>query len=74
MEGNGAGLMGSIKAGQEWIQEKHSGVRPWGEFFGLRRVSWPKGAGDVTKRLIHNLHRFQSNYLFVFLGLVAYCM
>ena len=72
--GNGAGLLGGIKAGKEWIQDKRSGVRPWGEFFALRRVTRPSGAGDVTKRLIYNLQRYQNNYLFVFLGLFAYCM
>ena len=69
-----AGLFGQIKAGKDWIQSKHSGVKPWGEFFNIRNVSKPKGAGDVTRRAIMNVQRFQSNYLFVFLGLVIYCM
>ena len=55
-------------------QNKHSGVRPWSEFFNIRNVSRPNGSGDAVKRLLSNVSRFQSNYLFVFLGLVIYCM
>ena len=70
----GGGLFGKLQAGKEWIQGKHSGVRPWAEFLNVKNVSKPKNAGDVTKRLVSNVTRFQSNYLFVFLGLVLYCM
>ena len=70
----GAGLMGTFKAGKEWISNKHSGVQPWAEFLDVRRISKPKNVGDVTSRILGNLQRYQSNYLFVFLGLVIYCM
>ncbi len=73
--GAGAGgLFGKLQAGKEWIQGKHSGVQPWAEFLNVKRVSKPKNTADVTKRLIFNVTRFQSNYLFVFLGLVLYCV
>lgn len=76
-EGGGTeqgGIFGKLQAGKEWIQGKHSGVRPWAEFLNVKRVSKPQSAADVTKRLVHNVTRFQSNYLFVFLGLVLYCV
>lgn len=68
------GLMNQLKAGKDWIASKHSGVQPWAEFLNIRYVSLPKSVGEATSRLLSNLHRFQSNYLFVFLGLVVYCM
>ena len=71
---SGAGLVGTFKAGKDWIANKHSGVQPWAEFLDVRRISKPKNVGDVTSRILGNLQRFQSNYLFVFLGLVVYCM
>lgn len=73
-EGEGGGIMGHLKASRDWVQGKHASVRPWAEFLDLRRVSRPQGMGDATKRLISNIHRFQSNYVFVFLGLVLYCV
>lgn len=72
--GAGGGLMGTFKAGKEWITTKHSGVQPWAEFLDVRKITKPKNIGDVTSRILGNLQRYQSNYLFVFLGLVIYCM
>lgn len=68
------GFLGHISSGKDWIASKHSKVKPWGEFFNPRSFSLPRGAGDVTSRLLGNLQRFQTNYLFVFLGLIVYCM
>ena len=68
------GFMGHLNTGKDWISNKHSKVQPWAEFFNPRNFSVPKGAGDVTSRLFGNLQRFQSNYLFVFLGLIVYCV
>ena len=67
-------FMGHVAAGKDWIVNKHAKVQPWSEFFNARNVSRPKGAGDVTGRILGNLQRYQSNYLFVFLGLALYCM
>lgn len=67
-------LMGHFTSGKEWIASKHSKVQPWAVFFNPKNFSLPKGAGEVTSRLLGNLQRFQSNYLFVFLGLVVYCV
>ena len=71
---NARGFLGHINSGKDWIASKHSKVKPWADFFNPRGFSLPKGAGDVTSRLLGNVQRFQSNYLFVFLGLIIYCM
>ena len=67
-------ILGHISAGKDWIASRHARVHPWSEFFNIRNVSRPKGAGEVTSRILGNLQRYQSNYLFVFLGLLVYCM
>jgi len=70
----GKGLIGFIKTGKDWVTTKHAGVRPWTEFLNVKSVSRPPSVGAGTSRVLANLMRFQSNYLFVFLGLVIYCM
>ena len=70
----GRGILGHLKASKEWIKGKHAGVRPWAEFFNVKKISRPQGAGGATRRVFYNVKHYQSNYLFVFLGLVIYCM
>ncbi len=67
-------LFGHVTAGKDWIASKHSTVQSWSEFFNLRNVSRPSGVGELTTRILGNLQHFQTNYLFVFLGLLVYCM
>ena len=68
------GFMGHLNSGKDWIAAKHSKVQPWAEFFNPKNFSVPRGAGEVTTRLLGNLQRYQTNYLFVFLGLLVYCV
>lgn len=68
------GILGHLKASKEWIKGKHAGVQPWAEFFNVKKISRPQGAGGATRRVFYNIKYFQSNYLFVFLGLIIYCM
>jgi len=72
--GSGKGVMEKLQAGKEWINKKRASVKPWSEFVNLQKFSKPKGGGEATKRIIHNIYHFQSNYIFVSLALVAYCM
>lgn len=67
-------FLGHLSAGKEWIASRHAKVHPWSEFFNIRNLTRPKGVGEVTSRILGNLQRYQSNYLFVFLGLLVYCM
>ena len=59
---------------REWLQKQRDSVQPWGDFFNGRKFKVPKSIAPVGPRIIQNVARFQSNYLFVFLGLLAFCM
>ena len=72
--GSGKGVMEKIKAGKEWINSKRATVKPWSEFVNFQKMSRPKSGAEITKRVIHNIYYFQSNYIFVSLALVAYSM
>ena len=67
-------FLGHISAGKDWIASKHSKVQPWSEFFNIRKISKPNSIGEGVTRVLGNLQLYQSNYLFVFLGLLVYCM
>lgn len=71
---SGRDILGHLASGKDWIAAKHSKVQPWATFFNPKNFSLPRGAGEVTSRLLGNLQRFQTNYLFVFLGLLVYCV
>ena len=51
-----------------------SKLRPWSEFFRFTKVSKPKNVSSLLSRVYHNIFYFQNNYIFLFLGLVAYCL
>lgn len=59
---------------QEWIAKRRETLKPWGEFFSTGKFSKPVGVKQATSRLVKNIEYFQSNYLFVFIGLAIYCM
>uniref|UniRef100_A0A8C2SJE0 PRA1 family protein n=1 Tax=Capra hircus TaxID=9925 RepID=A0A8C2SJE0_CAPHI len=46
-------------AGREWLE---------------RRFSRPRNLGELCQRLVRNVEYYQSNYVFVFLGLILYCV
>lgn len=72
--GSDKGVMEKINAGREWINSKRATIKPWSEFVNIQKMSRPKSGTDATKRIIHNVYYFQSNYIFVTLALVAYSM
>ncbi|XP_058812301.1 prenylated Rab acceptor protein 1 [Topomyia yanbarensis] len=49
-------------------------VRPWSEFLQTANFKTVANIPRLTNRIIRNLGYFQSNYLFVFLGLIVYCL
>ncbi|XP_069796189.1 prenylated Rab acceptor protein 1 isoform X1 [Narcine bancroftii] len=59
---------------REWIERRHLTIRPWANFVDQKRFSRPQNLGEMCKRLVHNIEYFQSNYIFVFLGLIVYCV
>ncbi|XP_048511509.1 prenylated Rab acceptor protein 1 isoform X2 [Athalia rosae] len=67
------GKMGYPQA-QEWVQQRQANVRPWSLFLNSNNIRAPPSFSRLTKRIMKNVEYFQSNYLFVFLGLVIYCL
>ncbi|GCC17139.1 hypothetical protein chiPu_0021492 [Chiloscyllium punctatum] len=59
---------------KEWIERRRLTIRPWASFVDQKRFSRPKNFGEMCKRLVKNVEYFQSNYVFVFLGLIVYCV
>ncbi|XP_045207452.1 prenylated Rab acceptor protein 1-like isoform X2 [Mercenaria mercenaria] len=59
---------------REWFAKTRDGIRPWGEFINTGRFQTPKSVAPMPKRIIKNIEHFQSNYLFVFIGLVVFCI
>ena len=62
---------GKVKS---WVGEKRSKIRPWQEFLDMKRFSKPKTMSEVTSRMTKNVEVYQANYVFIFLGLAAYCV
>jgi hypothetical protein len=59
---------------RDWLHKQRESVQPWTEFINTKRFKLPKSLPPAGKRIVKNIDRFQSNYLFVFLGLVAFCI
>jgi len=59
---------------KEWFGKRRANLRPFGTFFNTANFQAPPSAGRLTKRLYKNIEYFQSNYMMVFLVLVAYCL
>ncbi|XP_018565992.1 prenylated Rab acceptor protein 1 [Anoplophora glabripennis] len=59
---------------KEWIQQQRRNVRPWLVFIQTSNFKVPPSIPRLGKRIMRNVEYFQANYLFVFLGLVVYCL
>jgi len=59
---------------REWFHRTRESVKPWGAFVSTQRFKLPKHVAPLGKRIIKNIEHFQGNYLFVFLGLVIFCV
>lgn len=64
----------SSPAAREWIGQRRENVRPWPVFISTANFRAPSSLPRLSKRIMKNIEYFQSNYLFVFLGLIAYCL
>ncbi|XP_053697402.1 prenylated Rab acceptor protein 1 [Sabethes cyaneus] len=58
----------------ELLRITRQNVRPWSEFLQTANFKTVANIPRLTNRIIRNLAYFQSNYLFVFLGLIVYCL
>ncbi|NP_001084542.1 Rab acceptor 1 (prenylated) S homeolog [Xenopus laevis] len=61
-------------AAKDWIKGRRAQIRPWKNFVDQRRFSRPPNFGEVCKRMTRNIEHFQSNYMFISLGLILYCI
>jgi len=59
---------------RELFTKTRERVKPWGEFLNTKRFAMPKSVAPVPKRIVKNIDNFQGNYLFVFMGLVVFCI
>ncbi|XP_072761348.1 prenylated Rab acceptor protein 1-like [Anoplolepis gracilipes] len=58
----------------DWIERRKANIRPWSLFLNTNNIRPPSNITRLSKRLVKNIEYFQSNYLFVFIGLVIYCL
>ncbi|XP_012060039.1 PREDICTED: prenylated Rab acceptor protein 1 [Atta cephalotes] len=70
--------LGQIAVGypqaQNWIEHRKANIRPWSLFLNTNNIRPPPNINRLSKRIVKNIEYFQSNYLFVFIGLVIYCL
>ncbi|XP_076438317.1 prenylated Rab acceptor protein 1-like [Babylonia areolata] len=59
---------------REWFSKTRERVKPWGEFINTKHFKMPSSMAPLPKRLVKNVEHFQGNYLFVFMGLVLFCL
>ncbi|XP_041359350.1 prenylated Rab acceptor protein 1-like isoform X2 [Gigantopelta aegis] len=64
----------SNASAREWFMKTRQSVQPWSEFVNTSKFKIPKTLSPIPKRLVKNIEHFQGNYLFVFLGLVVFCI
>ncbi|XP_050728046.1 prenylated Rab acceptor protein 1-like [Eriocheir sinensis] len=61
-------------AAREWVTRQRENVRPWMVFFNTQKFKAPPSVQRWSKRLAKNVDYFQSNYMFVFVVLILYCL
>lgn len=64
----------SASMAKEWIDKRRLSIRPWAGFVDQRKFSKPRNFGEFCQRVVKNVEIYNSNYTFIFLGLILYCM
>lgn len=64
----------SANIAKEWIDKRRLSIRPWASFVDQRKFSKPRNFGVMCQRVVKNVEIYNSNYTFIFLGLILYCM
>jgi len=59
---------------REWMASRRQNIRPWLQFANINSFGKPASLPQWSKRLVRNIEHFQSNYVFVFVGLFVYCL
>ncbi|KAH8394809.1 hypothetical protein KR222_006453 [Zaprionus bogoriensis] len=58
----------------ELIQRVRRSLRPWTVFFNINNFRTAVSMQRLNNRVMRNLSYFQSNYIFVFIVLMIYCL
>ncbi|KAM7343461.1 prenylated Rab acceptor protein 1 isoform 1-T2 [Cochliomyia hominivorax] len=58
----------------EMIQLTRQYIRPWSEFLNTTNFKTAASMPRLTSRFVRNLDYFKSNYIFVFIVLMIYCL
>ncbi|XP_008321048.1 prenylated Rab acceptor protein 1 [Cynoglossus semilaevis] len=64
----------SVTAAKEWVDRRRMSIRPWATFVDQRKFSKPRNFGEMCQRVVKNVETYNSNYTFIFLGLILYCI
>uniref|UniRef100_A0A3P8SQP7 PRA1 family protein n=1 Tax=Amphiprion percula TaxID=161767 RepID=A0A3P8SQP7_AMPPE len=64
----------SASMAKEWIDRRRVSIRPWASFVDQRKFSKPRNFGEFCQRVVKNVEVYNSNYTFIFLGLILYCI
>ncbi|KAI3361180.1 hypothetical protein L3Q82_013375 [Scortum barcoo] len=64
----------SVSMAKEWIDRRRVSIRPWTSFVDQRKFSKPRNFGEMCQRVVKNVEIYNSNYTFIFLGLILYCI
>jgi len=59
---------------KEWVKKQRQAIRPWSDFVNTNKFRKPASVSQWTKRATRNIEHYQTNYIFVFTGLIIYCM
>ncbi|XP_057689292.1 prenylated Rab acceptor protein 1 [Corythoichthys intestinalis] len=64
----------SVSVAKEWLDRRRVSIRPWATFIDQRKFSKPRNFGEMCQRVVKNVDTYNSNYTFIFLGLILYCI
>ena len=64
----------SLKTAQDWLVQHQQSIRSWSEFIDSKSFRKPTNIKLLRQRVVKNIEHYQTNYLFVFIVLIVYCM
>merc|ERR1712002_341695 len=64
----------NAKSAQEWLSKRKEMIKPWSEFLNTNSFRKPISTKQWSRRAVKNVEMYQTNYLFVFVGLIFYAM
>merc|ERR1712002_1447635 len=64
----------NAKSAQEWLSKRKEMIKPWSEFLNTNSFRKPISTKQWSRRAVKNVEMYQTNYLFVFVGLIFYAI